>query len=704
MRKLLLFFGMASSVAFSQIPTNGLQFHYSFNTGSAIDASGNNNNGTANNITYTNDRFGNTSSAAVFNGTNAYIAPPNSMLSSAAVSVSIWIKTANNNRPILGQQSRAYPSGGNTHVPVLYLRNNGQLNAGFWTGSQRNLNTSTTNLANSQWHHIVISADGSGQDIYIDGVNTRTNGNARQNLNMIYSAIGAARTSSWPGITAGTMRYFSGEMDDVRVYNRTLTSSEVTTLFNEVNITIPNFQQTVAEYSFNAANTRDTSGNGNHATGTNVTYTADRFGNANHAANFNTGTATNAYITLPNNSFLKTELSLSAWFKTTSVGEVLISYQSNAIGIASGAFVPVAYVRTDSTLNVGFWRNSITNSVNVPTKVADNAWHHLVISIGSTGQDIYLDDSLINTSPNTHNILQMPNTYLGGGATTNWPNIASGTQYFSGAMDDFKLYNLKLDSSDVTQLFNESDPMNPTVFIPDSIFKACLLADTAINLNGDGEVQIAEAVNFTGTLTCPTGTPVTNFQGIENFTDITGFAFNRHNSNTLDFSQNTQLRSISSSITPLQQLNISGLFHLKTLNIQSNKFNSINLSTNDSLEILWLQNNSVNSIDVSNLTQLKSLRFSNDSTLQNVDLNNLDSLSYFEAINMSAGFDSLDLSGKSKLDQVNVFGSGLSYFDISNSNNISTLRLEMNQLDTIDLSNHTELEILYLSNNNQLKP
>jgi hypothetical protein len=48
----------------NNVPTNGLLGWWPFN-GNAIDESGNNNNGTPNNITYVNDRFGNPNSSAL---------------------------------------------------------------------------------------------------------------------------------------------------------------------------------------------------------------------------------------------------------------------------------------------------------------------------------------------------------------------------------------------------------------------------------------------------------------------------------------------------------------------------------------------------------------------------------------------------------------------------------------------------------------
>ena len=67
---------MAASLAVQahgqSVPTNGLVAYYPFN-GNANDASGNGNNGTIHGALNTTNRFGTTSSALSFNGSNAYV-------------------------------------------------------------------------------------------------------------------------------------------------------------------------------------------------------------------------------------------------------------------------------------------------------------------------------------------------------------------------------------------------------------------------------------------------------------------------------------------------------------------------------------------------------------------------------------------------------------------------------------------------------
>ena len=53
---------------------------------------------------------------------------------------------------------------------------------------------------------------------------------------------------------------------------------------------------------------------------------------------------------------------------------------------------------------------------------------------------------------------------------------------------------------DSTASFNTTCATVCLVAIPDANFKAKLLANTAINTNGDGQIQCSEAIAFTGTM------------------------------------------------------------------------------------------------------------------------------------------------------------------------------------------------------------
>jgi hypothetical protein len=97
------------------------------------------------------------------------------------------------------------------------------------TGTNYDVDT-TGALNNGQWHHIVVTFSGnsnrSGMKIYVDGVlnNTGTSSAIGASiLNNVQVTIGAESDNGVP---------LTGQIDDVRIYNKELNSSEVSILYN----------------------------------------------------------------------------------------------------------------------------------------------------------------------------------------------------------------------------------------------------------------------------------------------------------------------------------------------------------------------------------------------------------------------------------------------------------------------------------------
>ena len=78
------------------------------------------------------------------------------------------------------------------------------------------------------------------------------------------------------------------------------------------------------------------------------------------------------------------------------------------------------------------------------------------------------------------------------------------------------------------------------VNIPDANFKAYLVGNTAINTNGDSEIQVSEASAFTDTINC-SEMSISNLTGIEAFTALTNLWCYENQLTSLDVSKNTAL-------------------------------------------------------------------------------------------------------------------------------------------------------------------
>jgi len=203
--------------------TSGLVAWYPF-VDSAIDASGNGNNGTVNGAVLVSDRNNQSNSAYYFDGTmpnNGYgphiVIPDNNLLHfTDKFTLSTWVKpeTVNPRQNIIGK----------IYAPDSWSL---KLNAGYFEfltysgGITRNLTyPATPNV----WTHVTATYDGTKMVLCINGSNCVSN-NASGNVQDSVVPIYIGNHPSWDA--------FKGVVDDVHIYNRALSTSDICALYFE---------------------------------------------------------------------------------------------------------------------------------------------------------------------------------------------------------------------------------------------------------------------------------------------------------------------------------------------------------------------------------------------------------------------------------------------------------------------------------------
>ncbi len=217
---------------------NSLTAYYMFNGNSNDAVYGQH--GTVSNAVLTTDRYNTANSAYSFNGTSSYIRLPDHLIRNTgpATAISLWFQAADPSASgaILGYQNAGVgPAATSTDfVSAVYIGTDKKLHAKLWTGAA--VVMTPAEEANTDWHHLVLTGNHSGQSLYIDGVlKGSTSDPVDNSLEMLYNQLGVAYAGGvWPKVpsTPGWF-YFKGKIDDVRIYNRLLTGSEVMALFNE---------------------------------------------------------------------------------------------------------------------------------------------------------------------------------------------------------------------------------------------------------------------------------------------------------------------------------------------------------------------------------------------------------------------------------------------------------------------------------------
>jgi len=217
--------------------TNGLVGYWPFN-GNANDESGNGNNGTVNGAMLASDRLGNTGKAYSFNGTSDFISIPHS--SSLAIqnniTISIWKKSYGNTgnyenyitkRDLngnwnynLGASHFFGPGGCSGEVNKYFTarRNNG--------GGQYELKFTDSLVTPSvnNWTHVTAVIENNIVYFYLNGIPTGTSCFGNQ---FSIPSVDTGAPLTMGSCNCGLSEYFNGILDDIRIYNRALSASEV---------------------------------------------------------------------------------------------------------------------------------------------------------------------------------------------------------------------------------------------------------------------------------------------------------------------------------------------------------------------------------------------------------------------------------------------------------------------------------------------
>jgi len=297
----------------------------------------------------------------------------------------------------------------------------------------------TATLSTGTWYHIVCTYDGTNLKIYRNAVNDNT-GTGTPN----YTSAGnwnIGRGGDYNGF------YSDCEVDEIGIWSRTLSASEVTELYNASNglsypldVTLTN--SLISYYKADEDGSFPDAHGSNDGTIDGATYNAT--GKINGAYSFDGINDTVGLGDTFNPSSGDT-ISWSAWVKPSSSPN-------------NSAIIGAGYKGL-----IGVWTNKITfayypsadHIYSTTVDLTDNVWNHVVVSYtygtGSSAK-IYLNGNLLsgswaygdgNTAPPTSSEpLQI-------GQSTQYL-----TSYFPGDIDEVGIWDRELLQSEVTNLYN----------------------------------------------------------------------------------------------------------------------------------------------------------------------------------------------------------------------------------------------------------
>lgn len=228
----------------SYVPSNGLVSWWQF-SGDAQDQSPNGNHLTVSNATLTTDRFDDSNAAYLFNGTSSYLT--NSAIShtfsqTGSFSISIWLKKGTSNDDV------AIMSGSATSNNFIWLIQTGSSVSMFGTNKQGAswfwINGPTFVL--NDWEHFVGVYSNGVMKFYKNAILVGTTTNT-------HTSVSQASLPIWIGRAIGG-GYFNGSIDDVGIWDRELTDTEIDQLFQGT-LTTTSFSSQLANVYPNPSST-----------------------------------------------------------------------------------------------------------------------------------------------------------------------------------------------------------------------------------------------------------------------------------------------------------------------------------------------------------------------------------------------------------------------------------------------------------------
>lgn len=207
--------------------TNGLVAFYPLD-GDASDASGNQNNGNAIDVSFQTNRHGFPNAAGRFNGQSSSVKVPiKTDFNLLPVTATAWIAFDENRGTDFGIVS-IYPTASANGWGIF--ANADKIRSWYYgpEGSVPEQWLISTNLSRDRWYHAATVFDSTGGRLYLDGILIASHG---------WSGTPSVSTSE-QGLILGEMLSpdgshvnFTGAIDDVRVYNRALSNEEIKDLY-----------------------------------------------------------------------------------------------------------------------------------------------------------------------------------------------------------------------------------------------------------------------------------------------------------------------------------------------------------------------------------------------------------------------------------------------------------------------------------------
>jgi hypothetical protein len=165
---------------------------------------------------------------------------------------------------------------------------------------------------------------------------------------------------------------------------------------------------------------------------------------------------------------------------------------------------------------------------------------------------------------------------------------------------------------------------------------------------------------------------------------------------SLDVSGLTKLKELNCGSNQLESLDVSFCTELEELYCYGNKIKNLYLEGCNNLKVLQCYDNQIRELDVSNFSQLINLRVNNN-LIKQLDISGLVLLQYLDCNNNPIVQETLNFTGMSVLETVNLYGinlttidmtdcTSLKYLDCNNMTSLTSAQIPGGSYEDVDFS------------------
>jgi hypothetical protein len=406
--------------------------------GEVIDSSGNGNNGTASGgATTTAGKFGN---GGDFDGSDDKIVVNDDdtlEFSTSTITISTWVKTTHYASSWDNIMSKTAGSGNDRERGWIFTYYEGKPGISV---ESNHIVTSNKAIDDGNWHHVVVqvittNTEDTYKRVFIDGELTSEE----------LSALNIKNDETDLEISHGGR--FPGQLDEIRIYNRALSESEVKDLY----LWAPG---PVAHYNLDrgeGTTAYDISGNGNSGTfGGDPRWTLGKYGKA---LDFD---GSDDYVDIPHEIANEAPFTYSAWVYingSTGTGQYIIG--NGAQSYSEGG--TILYNVSSGNIEFPVQTNGLHGGVG--TSIDFDKWNHIAGTWDGTNSSnsikLYKNGFLaVEGTASTHSEdPQEP------GLTLGTPDNSKGNYVLNGKVDEVKIYDYARTPRQIAMDYNGGKPV-----------------------------------------------------------------------------------------------------------------------------------------------------------------------------------------------------------------------------------------------------